>query len=205
MKIELTKVSKRYNYDWIFRDITYTFETGNSYAVTGPNGSGKSTLLKIFSGQLTPSAGKINFYNAGKQISVDNLYKNLSFSAPYIDLIEEFTLSEILHFHIKFKPAFNTLTVDELIHLAEMQMHAGKQIKAFSSGMKQRAKLMLSILSDMPILLLDEPTTNLDDKSAEWYVQLMQQYSKDRIVIIASNLKRDYEFCTNVIDMMRHK
>ena len=204
--IELNNIGKRFRYEWIFKNITHSFESGKSYALLGPNGSGKSTLMKILSGHLTPSDGQITFLHNGKKIDGDNVYQLISYSAPYIDVIEEMTLTEIIAFHSKFKPLRKALIINDLIRILNFKNAADKEIRFFSSGMKQRLKLALSICFDTPILLLDEPTTNLDAQGVAWYQDLMQQFSdKNRLVIVASNIEHDYDFCEEKLNILDYK
>ena len=204
--IKLNNIGKRFRYEWIFKNITHSFESGKSYALLGPNGSGKSTLMKILSGHLTPSEGQITFLHNGKKIDGDDVYQLISYSAPYIDVIEEMTLTEIIAFHSKFKPLRKALIINDLIRILNFKNAADKEIRFFSSGMKQRLKLALSICSDTPILLLDEPTTNLDAQGVAWYQDLMQQFSdKNRLVIVASNIEHDYDFCEEKLNILDYK
>jgi ABC-type multidrug transport system ATPase subunit len=215
--IELKDIGKRFRYEWIFKNITHTFENGKSYAVLGPNGSGKSTLMKILSGHLTPSAGKVTFYNSGKKRDSDTIYHLISYAAPYIDLIEELTLTEIIAFHSKFKPLSKKLSgntesakINSLIDILNFQKSKDKEIRFFSSGMKQRLKLALAICSESPILLLDEPTTNLDAQGVEWYQNLIKNFildspTQNRLVIVASNIEHDYLFCGETLDILEYK
>ena len=177
MEIQLQAVSKRYRREWIFRKITQNFQTGQQYAILGPNGSGKSTLLRVLSGHLTPTKGKVIFSNQNESIDPDSVYQHISYAGPYIDLIEELTLTESINFHQRFKPFREKLNTANLIDLLGFQKSANKQIRYFSSGMKQRLKLALSICSNTPILLLDEPTTNLDQQGMDWYVKLINTYT----------------------------
>ena len=119
MEVSFHNVAKRYRYEWIFRDIDFTFQNGKKYAILGPNGSGKSTLLKVLSGHLTPSKGKVNFSAGEKKIDIDEVYLHTSYAAPYIELIEEFTLLEALNFHKKFKPFLNQLEISHLMLSAD--------------------------------------------------------------------------------------
>ena len=211
--IELNNIGKRFRYEWIFKNITHSCQSSKSYALLGPNGSGKSTLMKILSGHLTPSDGQITFLNTEKKIDGDDVYQHISYSAPYIDVIEEMTLTEIIAFHSKFKPLSKRLSkglpeeiINDLIQLLNFKNAADKEIRFFSSGMKQRLKLALSICSDTPILLLDEPTTNLDAQGVAWYRDLMQQFSdKNRLVIVASNIEHDYDFCEEQMNILDYK
>ena len=205
MHIRLEDVAKRYRYDWIFRSINYTFEEGEQYAVLGSNGAGKSTFLKILSGHLTPSKGKISFRHEGKDVEIDTVYKHVSYAAPYIELIEELSLKEALTFHQQFKPFVDNLSPEKLIELLGFEQSKDKVIKDFSSGMKQRLKLVLAICSDTPILLLDEPTSNLDNQGINWYLDLIKKYTSNRLTIVASNVEVDYQFCSHHLDIRDYK
>lgn len=196
MEIILDKVGRRFNREWIFRKIDYTFSTGKSYAVLGINGSGKSTLLQILCGALSPSEGKLTFKNSLEQsIDVDNIFNEVSIAAPYLELIEELTLSEAVQFHFSFKKPLNGISNEEIIALLGMQTSKNKQIKYFSSGMKQRVKLALAVLSDTAFLFLDEPCSNLDEQGISWYRQLIGSYTQNRLVVVCSNQLAEYEFC----------
>jgi ABC-type multidrug transport system ATPase subunit len=204
-QIDLIGVSKRYKFEWIFREINLNFQTEHTYALTGPNGSGKSTLMKVLSGHLSPTSGQISFKTNTTTIDPNEVYKNVSYAAPYIDLIEEFSLEESLHFQARFKPFKQSWTTANIIQLLGMESSKNKQIKVFSSGMKQRLKLAMAILSDSPILLLDEPTSNLDSQGIQWYRDLVLKHLTSRIVIIASNMEHDFDFCKNKVNILEYK
>ncbi len=205
MELQANKLGKRFGYEWIFQNLDFKFSSGNAYAITGPNGSGKSTLIQVVSGSLNKSVGELNYIHQNKKIESDSIYEYVSLSAPYLELIEEFTLAEHLKFHFKFKQAINAITINEMIDIMFLNNDANKTIKQFSSGMKQRVKLGLAVFSDSPLLLLDEPTSNLDIEGCNWYLNLVEQYRSKRTILIASNDKREYEFCDEVIDIMNFK
>lgn len=211
VKITLNKAARRYNYEWIFRNLSYTFESEKSYAVLGPNGSGKSTLLQIIAGSLSLSEGIIEYAGVSKEspsekeIPKDEIFHHLSLCTPYLDLPEEFTLKEILKFQSGFKPFINGFNEEAVIDLVDMKREANKQVRFYSSGMKQRVKLILAILADTPVLLLDEPTTNLDESGVKWYLDLVQKFSENRLIIICSNQEREYGFCTERLSISDYK
>lgn len=205
MQVKLLHVSKRYRYDWIFKGVDYQLVAGGRVAVTGPNGSGKSTLMKVLSGHLSPTKGKVEFVVESKKIAADNVYRQVSYAAPYIELIEEFTLAEALDFHQKFKPLLPGLTTAEVADLLAFPKAKDKQVRHFSSGMKQRLKLALACCSASSLLLLDEPTTNLDTQGVDWYLSLAERFIGDRTVVVASNVAVDYGFCNDVIDILKYK
>jgi ABC-type multidrug transport system ATPase subunit len=205
MKITLQNIGRRFNRDWIFRNIDYTFNPDETYAILGPNGSGKSTFLSVLNGSLAPSAGTINYLLDGNAIEVEAVYKQLSLAAPYLELIEEFTLDEMIGFHFKFKSFRLGTDKEKLIELLNLPGSRNKQIKYFSSGMKQRLKLALAFCSDTPMLMLDEPTSNLDKQGVEWYLSLVQQFAANRLTIICSNQEHEYSFCKNRLDISDYK
>ena len=205
MTISLSDTGKRFNRDWIFRHFTYTFESGGSYAITGPNGSGKSTLLQVISGALHFNEGNIQYSTPDKQLSIEEIYKHVAICAPYLEVVEEMTLTEFLSFHQNFKSLLPGITIDQIIALLGLKGAADKQIRYYSSGMKQRVKLAQCIFSDAAIVLLDEPCTNLDSNGIELYHDLIQKYCRDRIVIVSSNDKVEYDFCSSAINIQNFK
>jgi len=206
LKIILQDIGRRYNREWIFRHLDYTFSFGNSYAILGPNGSGKSTLLKVLTGSLTPSEGTIQYEWNNKAIEIEQSYQYISVAAPYVELIEEFSLNELIDFHFKFK-AFRAGYTKELIKskLQFADTVFQKEIRHFSSGMKQRVKLVLACCSDSKILFLDEPTSNLDKSGEKWYLELVEDTKSDRIVIIGSNQEHEYGFCNEFVEILNYK
>lgn len=186
MEIKLENIGKRYIHNWIFRNISTNFDSPVHYGILGNNGSGKTTLLKIISGILSPTAGKMKWQINGKDIS-DSLPQKISWASPHLELIEEFNLRETLTFHEKFKTWVGNHTVDSLIDISGLRKSSDKPLKYFSSGMKQRVKLIQAVMSDVELTILDEPCTNLDEHSITWYQNLINQYAPERLVIIGSN------------------
>lgn len=205
MEVRLENLGKRYRHEWIFRGISQTLSQPHSVAITGPNGSGKSTLMRILAGHLSPSNGKITFSRQDQALDPDKVYQQVSFASPYMELIEEFRLEEAIRFHQQFKPFLNEMDLDKFLEILGLPVARGREIRYFSSGMKQRLKLLLAILSDTPLLLLDEPTTNLDRQGMQWYHKLIQQYGNNRLIIVASNIPEDFRFCTQEINIQDYK
>lgn len=205
MQIELKDIAKKFQNEWIFRNISLKFEADQSYTLIGANGSGKSTLLQIIAGILPSSKGNILYKKGNENIKVENIFKYISIATPYQELIEEFTLEEHIKFHLNFKSFQNNLTIKDFVTLLKLEKSLKKPIKYFSSGMKQRLKLGLAFYSDTSILLLDEPTSNLDKQGITWYQKEVLSNSKERLLVLCSNQSYEYEFCKNIIDMMQYK
>lgn len=205
MEITLEDIGRRFNRDWVFQHLNYHFTAGLRYAILGPNGSGKSTLLQVVSSALTPSAGRIVYRSQGKVIDADHIYQYVSIAAPYLELIEEFTLAEQIRFHFMHKRFLGGLDERLLIERLGLAHAQDKQIRYFSSGMKQRVKLGLACYADVPIVLLDEPTSNLDEDGISWYLQLVASTSAGRLFLICSNQEREYGFCEHRITITDYK
>lgn len=204
MTISLTDAGKRFNHDWIFRHLTYEFSAGQSYAIIGPNGSGKSTLLQVLSGAMQVNEGICQWSMVSERSPSDNgqleneqVYNHVSICAPYLELVEEMTLKEFLEFHHQFKPFIPSVTPDKIVFLLGLEEARDKQIRNFSSGMRQRVKLAQAVFSDVPVVLLDEPCTNFDEAGVALYKQLINDFCKKRMVIVSSNDHHEYEFCSN--------
>jgi ABC-2 type transport system ATP-binding protein len=205
MRIETIQVGKRFRSDWVIYGANLSLLPGQAYALSGPNGSGKSTLLRMLSGHLSPSLGKVQFFHGEQLVPVGDVYAQLSFAAPYMELIEEFTLLEALQFHQRFRPFRDRLSAQDLIDLLAFPRATHKQIRNFSSGMKQRLKLALAFCAEGSVLFLDEPTTNLDRQGMDWYQQLAGRFLHGRLTVVASNVEEDFSFCPHHIDIASFK
>jgi ABC-type multidrug transport system ATPase subunit len=206
LRILFSNTGKRYNRNWIFRNMTLEIPAGSSIAVLGENGSGKSTLLQLAAGYLAPSEGTVEYYKGDTGCDADILYTQLSLAAPYLELIEEFTLHELASLHGSFKTFQNGMGADGVIQLTGLESAASKQIRYFSSGMKQRVRLALAILSDTPLLLLDEPLTNLDAGGIAWYKKMITDFTTGRTVMVCSNnFEEEYFFCRSSVNMRDYK
>jgi ABC-type multidrug transport system ATPase subunit len=205
MKIQLENLGKKFRKEWIFRHVNLTFDAGNSYTFVGPNGSGKSTLLQVLMGIMPHTEGNISYTTDNQKIEIDDIFKKIVIAAPYLELVEEFTLLESVEFHQKFKTFKDNITSSQLIDLLQLSPHKDKTIKNFSSGMKQRLKLGLAFYSESPIILLDEPTSNLDAQGTAWYLEQIEKHTTDRLLIICSNQPNEYGFCKNIVDIRDFK
>jgi ABC-type multidrug transport system ATPase subunit len=193
MQISLERVGKKFNRDWIVRGADFTFAAGGAYAITGPNGSGKSTLLQLIAGLLPVTEGVVTYAEAGRPLPAEGAFRRLAVAAPYLELIEEFTLTELLGFHRQFKPLVGGVSDADFLEITALHAARHKPVRHFSSGMKTRVKLGLAFLSNVPLLLLDEPTSNLDAAGTAWYGRMLETYGAGRTVIICSNQPYEYQ------------
>jgi ABC-type multidrug transport system ATPase subunit len=206
MNIHLNNVGKKFNKEWIFKDVNWLFAPGEFTAIVGNNGSGKSTLLQVIGSFTYCSLGDIRYNYKSFDIHPDKIYQHLSFSGPYQELMEELSLEEHINFHLRFRNFKNNLNTSEFLRILNLEQHRHKLVYQFSSGMKQRLKLALAILSDTPLLLLDEPVSNLDNESITWYKNILSEFSDNRTIIISSNHNSDEIFiCNKQIDIRDYK
>lgn len=201
--IRAENIGKRFNKEWIFRDISIELNPKDHLAIVGANGSGKSTLIKIFAGLITPTTGKISFYDENQIENPDWYILNCGLSAPYVNLIEELTLEEHLKFHFNFRTP--SISLNEIADRSGLIQAMDKKINEFSSGMKSRLKLALCLFSNNKILLLDEPTANMDEQGIIWYLKEMKALMNDRLIIIASNSRYEYDFLSKQLDISKFK
>ena len=201
MQISLAEACKRFNKEWIFKNLNFQFEAGKHYALVGNNGSGKSTLLQIIAGYSSLTKGSIDW----SPCDANNIYEQISFAAPYLELVEEFTATEQFEFQSQFKPLQKELSTEKILELIGLKNAAHKQIRYYSSGMKQRLKLALAIFSDCPILLLDEPCSNLDKEGYALYDTLIKDFAMHKLIIVGSNDPAEYHFCKAQVNLMDYK
>ncbi|OYU96461.1 MAG: ABC transporter ATP-binding protein [Bacteroidetes bacterium B1(2017)] len=205
MKISLNDIGKKFNRQWVFKGISYTFHSGSATALVGNNGSGKSTLLQIIDNYQTYSRGSISYVLKGEVISEENLVGKIALAAPYLELLDDFTLLEMLRFHFTIMPLQEGITLAHMINSCGLNGQENKYIKHFSSGMKQRLKLVMAIYADTPVLLLDEPCSNLDEQGIAWYRNLVQTQLGKRTLLIASNQLFEYDFCEAKLSIIDFK
>jgi ABC-type multidrug transport system ATPase subunit len=206
MEIVLEDISKRYIKSIIFKNLSYTISAQDKVVIKGSNGSGKSTLLKLIAGIETPTKGSIRYFFKQKNINPEEIFRYLSVCTPYTELFEELTLQQMIDFHFKMKKPLPSVSVSDVSGLILLENELNKEISEFSSGMKQRLKLGLAILSDTSLLLLDEPSINLDLNGIKWYKELVQKYASNKTIIVCSNqIKDEYAFCNKEINIENFK
>jgi len=202
MEVVLHQATKSFGREHVLRGVSHTFLSGSRTALLGPNGSGKSTLLQIVAGALAPTSGIVTHRLTGETVDPEAVYRHIAISAPYLGLYEDLSLSETIGFHRRFKPLLPGIGVDELARTAYLHHDLEKPVRHFSSGMKQRLKLALAILSDTPLLLLDEPCSNLDGRAIEWYGELLRQHLGVRTLLVASNRQAsETAMCQSELDL----
>ena len=183
MQIELQNIGKKFGGKFIFRQLNRTFQSGEHVGIVGQNGSGKSTLVQIISGDLSASEGVVIY----EGIPSDQIWKQVSICSPAMGLYEDFTLLEHLQFTHGLKPFESSYSVKEIPEILQLEKHANKALKYFSSGMKQRVKLGTALLSDVSCVFLDEPCAHLDKEAEKWFSEFVISSKKNKTIIVASN------------------
>ena len=199
MRVKLNKVGKRFNKEWILKNLSLDIPSQSSLSITGANGSGKSTLIKLISSYMEPTSGSIQYFENKKTYPIESIPQSIGLAAPYVDLIEEFSLREHVEFHFKFRST--SFSLEEIIARTNFQLSIDKKVQDFSSGMKQRLKLALAIFAKNKLLILDEPTSNLDQEGIEWYRDQILQKIGTCTIIVASNQRHEYDFISKNIDL----
>lgn len=192
--IQLNDVGKRYRKQWIFRHVSHTFNPHTTTALIGNNGSGKSTLLHVIYNFITRSEGQVQYILNDTVIEEDALHQLVAFAAPYLEIPEEFTLRELCDWHFRIRTPRQNSSLESMIERAGLHGHEDKVISNYSSGMKQRVKLILAFHTDCPLLLLDEPCSNFDEIGIAWYREEMMKQHHQRTIIIASNQRFEFDF-----------
>jgi ABC-type multidrug transport system ATPase subunit len=199
MDLSIQQLSKVFNQKSVFTNLSFEIRSGSRFAITGSNGSGKSTLLKILSGGMLPSSGNIIYSHEEKKLDENSLYRYVHFVAPYNTVIEELTLSELFQFHQKLGLLKQYKFFKDWMANLDFHFNPDQQVKLFSSGMKQRVKLGLALLDDRPLILLDEPTSNLDEQGKSWFIHLLGNLDGFQTLIIASNEEQEINLCNDQI------
>jgi heme exporter protein A len=202
VSIKLCNITKDFGERRVLRNIEAEIHTGSSLAVVGKNGSGKSTLLKIIAGLLRPSSGKVVVEMDGKELGVGERRSAIGLVAPDLSLYDELTALENVIFFTKVRGIMRG--EEELMELLGRVGLAGREhepLAAYSSGMKQRMKYAFALLHDPPILLLDEPTANLDSAGIAFVDQTIKEYKRNGLLVLATNDQKEAEYGDQVIDL----
>ena len=205
MKILAENLEKKFRQEYVIKNFNFEFQDHKKYAIVGPNGSGKSTLLQLLSQFSLPTKGSVKYLdNQGNLIENDLAFKQISFAAPYSEIIEEFTISELISFLVGLQNLPSAFNIKAFEEFSELKTNPNKLIKDFSSGMKQKTKLTLAFSTPRPFLFLDEPTTNLDFKSKDWFQRKLEA-EKDKLIVIASNEESEIKYCEEHIQILDFK
>ncbi len=204
--VEALELNKSFGRRLIFNDLQFRFDKSGVYGISGPNGSGKSTLVKIIAGILGASKGKIVHKMNDQEIAEERLHDHIGFVSPYLVLYEEFSTYENLKLFAEIRGVkFNKETVDYLLNKFLLYKRKDDLLKTYSSGMKQRVKFIFALMHSPQLLILDEPTSNLDDEGKNSVYELVREEGQKNIVLIASNEIHDLELCNEIVYLEKFK
>ena len=203
--IVLEGLQKKFGKQHILQDVSYTFQTGSKTVILGSNGSGKSTLIKILSGSLEATEGSPVYTFEGSNVTAKSAGLHVGIAAPYVALNPMFSLKETLAFHEQFCPFPEGFKLTDWLYKAGLAAHEDKRLSTFSSGMLQRVRLLLAVANDRPLLLLDEPLSNLDVEGVQFYTELIRSFALSKTIIVGSNYQKDeYSYCTDELLLEKH-
>lgn len=200
-KLVVRDLTKDFNRRSIFRQLAFSLTVGDSLAITGKNGSGKSTLSKILAGVLSPSQGTVEYFLDGVRIQEEQMKDTVGFVSPYLNLYEEFSAVENLKIlsQIRSNKKRFEERADELIRMVGLWPRRDDPVGIYSSGMKQRLKYAFALLHEPQILILDEPTSNLDEEGMELVKEVVRRQKKNGILIVATNDSLEAKWCKKKI------
>jgi len=204
--LELSHVKKFFGRRLIFNNLNFKIDKSGVYGVSGPNGSGKSTLVKIIAGIIGSSDGKVIHKINEREIIPEKLHNHIGFVSPYLVLYEEFSAWENLELFAKIRGI--NLDEQRVKYLLEKFLLLNRKddlVKTYSSGMKQRLKFIFALMHSPELLILDEPTSNLDEEGKNSVYEIIREEGGKNIVVVASNEKQDLSLCSEVIDLNNFK
>lgn len=205
-RTKLVDLTKTFGRRLIFNELNVEFESGSVYGISGPNGSGKSTLVKIISGLISPTNGRVIHNVGGEEIGEEKLHNYLGFISPYLVLYDEFTAWENLeHISSVRGLAFNRERIEMLLEKLNIYNRRNDLLKTYSSGMKQRVKFIFALQHSPRLLILDEPTSNLDDEGKDKFYEIIREEAQSNLVLIASNEKSDLNLCSTIVNLNDYK
>lgn len=204
--LEVTQLTKFFGRRLIFSNLNFKFVDNGIYGISGPNGSGKSTLVKILAGIIGANKGKVTHSINGNEIIEEKIHDHIGFVSPYLILYEEFSAEENLMMFAKIRGVeYNKQRVDYLFEKFLLLKRKDDFVKTYSSGMKQRLKFIFALMHSPQLIILDEPTSNLDDEGKNSVYEIIREEGQNNIVLIASNERNDLELCTETIFLENYK
>ncbi len=202
----LNNLVKYFGRRLVFNNINHRFDSGNIYGIAGPNGSGKSTIVKIIANLISPTKGKVVHLDGEKEINYERLHNYIGFVSPYLFLYDEFTAYENLIYFSKIRGVkFNEAYADFLLSEFNLYKRRDDVIRGYSSGMKQRLKFIFALIHNPQLVILDEPTSNLDAPGKEKVYEIIAKNRNEKLFIIASNEESDLELCGEIINLENYK
>lgn len=204
--LEVNQLTKYFGRRLIFSNLNFRFTDNGIFGISGPNGSGKSTLVKILAGIIGANKGEVKHFLDGKEIIQEKIHNHIGFVSPYLVLYEEFSAEENLLMFAKIRGVeYDKSRVDYLFEKFLLLKRKDDLVKTYSSGMKQRLKFIFALMHSPQLIILDEPTSNLDDEGKNSVYEIIQEEGKSNIVLVASNERNDLDQCSQIIFLENYK
>jgi heme exporter protein A len=195
-------LARVFNRRKIFHGISFTIDPGKVLVITGRNGSGKSTLVKILTQLLSPSAGGVSYRDGGRELEERERLDAVGLVSPYLQLYDEFSARENLHLAVAMRGgSADERRVTELLDRVALGPRGDDPVGAYSSGMKQRAKYALALVHRPPLLVLDEPMSNLDAEGMEIVRGIMEEQRASGSLVVATNDLTDVAHYDERVDL----
>lgn len=201
MHLTVDNLSKQFGRRVLFRGLSFTLAGGQTLAVTGANGSGKSTLIRMLAGVLSPTRGTVTLTVDGTVVPAEAHPFQVGLVAPYLNVYDGFSARENLRFlaQVRHLPEASA-RIDAVLEQVGLTARADDRVAAYSSGMKQRVRFAAALLARPPLLLLDEPASNLDEAGVAMVAQVIRmQQQEGRLVVVATNEAEEAARCDRAI------
>lgn len=199
MRLVLENLTRSFSGRTVFSNINSVIEDNTTLVITGPNGSGKTTLLNVISSVLPPTSGKVTFEYERASYTRFEILPFIGLVSPDLYLYDELTANENLRFFSKMSGIENQ-NYDELLSQFGLEGRGDDMVGSYSSGMKQRLKYILAIMRNPPVLMLDEPSANLDDSGKAIIKDVIEKHNG--ITIIASNESDELKYGDKTIELV---
>lgn len=198
IKLTVDGLAKRFGHRLLFKGLSCTVQGGEALAITGANGSGKSTLMRIVAGVMSPTKGEVSLEIDNRSIEAEDRPLLTGFVSPYLNVYDGFTARENLAFITKARRMKGaSKRIEALLAFVSLEARANDLVGTFSSGMKQRVKFAAALLAEPPLLLLDEPSTNLDEAGIAMVRRIIEvQKKENRILLLATNNPDEVSWCS---------
>jgi heme exporter protein A len=205
-RIEINGIGKKFGRRRIFENVNFVFGKGEPSGIAGHNGAGKSTLVKIIANVISPNEGETVYYHQNAKLEKEKIFERIGFVAPYLVLYSEFSPLENLRFFSEIRGIeFNLARAEELLKTFNIYKRRNDYLRGFSSGMLQRMKFVFALYHNPDFLLLDEPTSNLDEEGKRTVYELTKKLAQEKVVIIASNESNDLALCGKILELEKFK
>lgn len=201
--VRAENISRTFNRRTIFSEISFSVSAPGSISITGKNGAGKSTLAKIIAGVLSASKGEIIYELDGKKIDDERRKAHIGFVSPYLNLYDEFSAMENLFLLLRIRACRNQFSgqIEPLLRRFNLWERREDAVRAYSTGMKQRLKYVFALAHSPSVLILDEPTTNLDNDGIKVVEEVVREQKRTSLLIVATNDSAEAAWCEKSIQL----